>query len=66
MKKYEVEFASKTYREYAVEAKNKKEAEEKAFDALDNDDEVSSAWKENAVASVVWKEEGRGWRRYKA
>jgi len=53
VKKYEVEFASTTYREYTVEARNKEEAKEKAFHVLNNDDEVSRAWKENAVASDV-------------
>ena len=55
MKKYEVELTSKTYRDYTVEAKNKIEARVKAFDALDEDDEVSRAWKENAVVSFICK-----------
>jgi len=53
IKTYEVEFASKTYREYTVEAKNKQEAEEMASNALDGDDEASAAWKENAEVSNI-------------
>ena len=65
-KKYGVELTSHTYRHYKVEATPKKEAIEKAFDALGNDDGASIAWKKNAVSSVISKEEGCGWRRYRA
>lgn len=53
MKKYEVELSARTYRVYTVEAKNKREAEEKAFDDLFDDYDVSASWKENAKVTDI-------------
>jgi hypothetical protein len=49
MKKYEVEFTSETCRSYTVEAEDKEAAIEAAYRTLDNDDEVSRAWKAGAI-----------------
>ena len=52
-KTYEVEFTSTTSRQYCVDAKNKAEAEEKAWEELEHDTEVSSAWVENSKVERV-------------
>jgi len=49
---YEVEIMGTTYRTYDIEAESKEKAEEMALDAVDEDWEISKAWKRNAeVAS---------------
>lgn len=50
---YDVEFKATTYRTYEVEASSQKEAEEIAFAQLDEDWEVSYAWKQDAEVSHV-------------
>lgn len=45
---YEVEVVSTTYRNYEIEAKSKEKAEEIALDLMDEDWDISKAWKENA------------------
>jgi thiamine biosynthesis lipoprotein ApbE len=52
-KTYEVEFTSTTHRQYCVDAKNKTEAEEKAWEELEMDTEVSSAWVENSKVERI-------------
>ena len=47
-KTYEVEIASTTYRTYYVDAESPKEAQNRAFEELDADWEISKAWKQNA------------------
>jgi len=56
MKTYEVEFKSTTYRQYTVEAPNKKFAEEKAIEELQMDSEVSRAWVENAEVDSIMED----------
>tara|TARA_B110000093_G_C12675061_1_gene287820 strand:- start:144 stop:512 length:369 start_codon:yes stop_codon:yes gene_type:complete len=46
--KYAITFESKTYRTYTVVAKDLATAEDMAQDELNDDLEVSRAWKENA------------------
>ena len=50
---YEVEFTSTTSRHYCVDAKNKTEAEEKAWEELGMDTEVSGAWVENSKVERI-------------
>lgn len=50
---YDVEFVATTYRTYEVEASSQEEAEEIAFAQLDEDWEVSQAWKRDAEVSHV-------------
>ena len=45
---YEVEVASTTYRNYEIEAKSKEKAEEIALDLMDEDWDISKAWRDNA------------------
>ena len=53
MKEYEVELKATTYRTFYVTAESKEEAEELAFDALDNDEEISGTWKDGAMVSFI-------------
>jgi len=48
MNEYEVTFKSTTYRNIWVEAENEDDAIDEAYEALDNDQEISKAWKEDA------------------
>jgi len=50
---YDVEFMATTYRTYEVEASSQEEAEEIASAQLDEDYEVSNAWKRDAEVSHV-------------
>jgi len=52
-KTYEVEFTSTTSRQYCVDAKNETEAEEKAWEELEHDTEVTAAWVENSKVECV-------------
>jgi len=45
---YEVEIKGTTYRTYDIKAESKEEAEQMALDAVDEDWEISKAWKQNA------------------
>lgn len=56
-KKYEVAFESKTYRQIVVTAKTRAEAEEKAWEELEEDTEVSSAWLDGAEVHTVIAED---------
>ena len=53
MKEFEVELKATTYRTFYVSAENKEEAEELAFYALDNDEEISGTWKDEACVSFI-------------
>ena len=53
MKTYEVEFKSTTYRQFVVDAKNRAEAEEKAWEELELDTEVPAVWIENAKVDSI-------------
>ena len=57
MKRYKIEFESKTYRQIVVTAKTRAEAEEKAWDELEEDVEVSSAWLDGAEVHTAIAEE---------
>ena len=48
MKTYEVEIMGTTYRTYFIDAESADEAIERAFDELDHDWEISTAWKQGA------------------
>ena len=48
MKEFEVEMSATTYRTFTITAESLEEAEELAFEALDNDEEISGAWKDEA------------------
>ena len=48
MKTFEIEMSATTYRTFTIKAESLEDAEELAFYALDNDEEVNSAWKDNA------------------
>ena len=56
-KQYEVEFKSTTYRQFVVDAKNKAEAEEKAWEELELDTEIPSAWVEDAKVHTIIAED---------
>ena len=45
---YEVEVKGTTYRTYDIKAESKEEAEQMALDAVDEDWEISKAWKRSA------------------
>lgn len=45
---YEVEVKGTTYRTYDIKAESKEEAEQMALDAVDEDWEISKAWKQSA------------------
>ena len=53
MKTYEVEFTSRTFRSYYVNAKSESEANEMAIKFLEEDVEVSKAWKENSEINYI-------------
>ena len=57
MKTYEVEFKSTTSRQYCVDAKNKAEAEEKAWEELQHDTEITAAWVESAEVHTLIAED---------
>ena len=52
-KKYEVEIAGTTCRTYYITAESAEKAEEMAFDAVDEDWEIPSAWKQNSQLSYI-------------
>ena len=53
MKTYEVEFTSRTFRSYYVDAESESEANEIAIKFLEEDVEVSKAWKENSGINYI-------------
>ena len=50
---YQVEIMGTTYRTYDIKAESKEKAEEMALDAVDEDWEISKAWKRNAEVSYI-------------
>ncbi len=52
-KEFEVEIMGTTYRTYDIKAESKEKAEELALDAVDEDWEISKAWKRNAEISYI-------------
>ena len=50
---YQVEIMGTTYRTYDIKAESKEKAEELALDAVDEDWEISKAWKRNAEVSYI-------------
>lgn len=53
MKTYEVEFTSRTFRSYYVNAESESEANEMAIKFLEEDVEVSKAWRENSSINYI-------------
>ena len=53
MKEFEVEISATTYRTFYVTAESAEQAEELAWDALDEDEEISGAWKDSAKLESV-------------
>jgi hypothetical protein len=56
-KNFEVEIGSTTYRTYDIKAESKEKAEELALDAVDEDWEISKAWKRNAEITYIEEKE---------
>ena len=56
-KRYEVEIMGTTFRTYYVDAESADKAEEIAFEELDCDWEISSAWKQSAEISFTEEKE---------
>ena len=52
-KKYEVEIVGSTCRVYWIDAESADEAEALAFQEMEADWEISSAWKQNADLSYI-------------
>jgi|TARA_B110000196_G_C20675425_1_gene443923 hypothetical protein len=57
MKKFEVEIIGSTCRMYYITAESAEKAEELAFNAVDEDWEINSAWKESAEISYIEEKE---------
>ena len=57
IKTYEIEIASTTYRTYYIDAESQEEAEERAFQEVDADWEISKAWRQNAEISFIGEQE---------
>ena len=53
MKEFEVELSATTYRTFYVTAESAEQAEELVWEVLDNDEEISGAWKDNAKLESV-------------
>jgi len=53
MKEFEIELSATTYRTFYVTAESAERAEELAWDALDEDEEISGTWKDNAKLESV-------------
>ena len=50
---YQVEIKGTTYRTYDIKAESKEKAKELALGAVDEDWEISKAWKRNAEVSYI-------------
>jgi hypothetical protein len=57
MKRYEIEIASTTYRTYYIDAESQDEAEERVFQEIDADWEISKAWRQNAEITHIEESE---------
>lgn len=53
MKKFEIEIAGTTCRTYFVTAESAEKAEEIAWEEMDTDWEIPSAWKQNSQLSYI-------------
>ena len=53
MKEFEIELSATTYRTFTITAESAEQAEELAWDALDEDEEISGAWKDSAKLESV-------------
>jgi hypothetical protein len=53
MKEYEVELSATTYRTFYITAESAEQAEELAWEVLDEDEEISGAWKDSAKIESV-------------
>ena len=53
MKKFEVEIMGTTYRSYFITAESAEKAEEIAWEEMDTDWEIPSAWKASAELSFI-------------
>ena len=53
MKEFEIEMSATTYRTFTITAESLEQAEELAWDALDEDEEISGAWKDSAKLESV-------------
>ena len=56
MKKYQIEISATTSNTYYITAESYEKAEEMAFEAVDEDWEISKAWKQNAELSFCEEE----------
>ena len=57
MKTFEIEIESRTCRTYFIDAESKGEAEERVFEEVDADWEISKAWKQNAEITYIKENE---------
>lgn len=53
MKKFEIEIMGTTYRSYFITAESAEKAEEIAWEEMDTDSEIASAWKASAELSFI-------------
>lgn len=53
MKEFEIELSATTCRTFYVTAESAEQAEELVWDALDEDEEISGAWKDSAKIESV-------------
>ena len=53
MKEFEVELSATTYRTFYITAESAEQAEEMAWEVLDEDEEISGAWKDSAKLESV-------------
>ena len=57
IKTYEIEISAVTSRTYYIDAESQEEAEERAFQEVDADWEISKAWRQNAEITYVEEQE---------
>jgi hypothetical protein len=57
MKRFEIEIASTTYRNYFIDSESKDDAISRAFDEMEADWEISKTWKQNAEVSFCEEQE---------
>ena len=53
MKEFEVELSATTYRTFYITAESAEQAEEMAWEVLDEDEEISGVWKDSAKLESV-------------
>jgi hypothetical protein len=53
MKEFEVELSATTYRTFYITAESAEQAEELAWEALDEDEEIKGSWKDSAKLESV-------------